>query len=286
MTQFYNLGKFFLLSIFLCAMSCIPSFAIHRALIFGLGRQKDVRWGKIHGDNDVHYVVNMLQNMGYTDIKTLRNEQATKAGMVKAFKDLILRCNKGDIVYIHYSGHGQLMTDLDGDEALKWNGRHADWDESWIPYDAYMTYCKEDRGEKHFCDDEVATYLSQIRKKVTHTGQITVVIDACHSGDATCGEDDECVRGVDVKFNIPKAPNAIMTPKILKENWQTISACKPYQLSAEIKDKQVGKLTFALYSLGKNALKMSNGNLEKKLSEFFAKHQGRLPQTPMITGKK
>ncbi len=48
--------------------------------------------------------------------------------MVKAFKRLAARCRRGDIVYVHYSGHGQLMTDLDGDEALRWNGRHSAWD--------------------------------------------------------------------------------------------------------------------------------------------------------------
>ena len=28
----------------------------------------------------------------------------------------------------------------DKDEAMRWTGRHSEWDESWIPYDAYMTY--------------------------------------------------------------------------------------------------------------------------------------------------
>ena len=99
---------------------------VHRALIFGLGKQKDTRWGKIHGDNDVYYVEQMLRAIGYTDIKNLKNEKATKQAMVRAFVDLAARCKNGDVVYIHYSGHGQLMTDLDGDEATRWNGRHAD----------------------------------------------------------------------------------------------------------------------------------------------------------------
>lgn len=133
-----------------------PADAVtHRALVFGLGKQEDTSWGKIHGDNDVHYVVQLLHQMGYTDIKTLKNEQATKQAMADAFVGLANRCQKGDVVYIHYSGHGQLMTDVDGDDALKWNNSHSQWDEAWIPYDAYMVYGPNDRGEKHFCDDEV-----------------------------------------------------------------------------------------------------------------------------------
>lgn len=275
-----------LLTLFFLCFGFTDAGAVHRALVFGLGKQKDTRWAKIHGDNDVYYVVSMLQGLGYTDIKTLKNEQATKAAMVGAFNELVSKCRKGDVVYIHYSGHGQLMTDLNGDEALKWNGRHADWDESWIPYDAYMTYCKEDRGEKHFCDDEVAVFLQRIRKRITHSGQLIVAIDACHSGDATCGDDDECIRGVDLKFNIPKPASPLPLVKPIAEQWQTISACKPYQLSSEIKGKQIGKLTYAMYLLGKQTHKLSNRNLESKIAEIYEKHSGRIRQTPMVTGKK
>lgn len=257
----------------------------HRALIFGLGKQQDTSWAKIHGDNDVYYVTRMLLSMGYTDIVTLKNEKATKQGMERAFMDLVKRCRRGDHVYIHYSGHGQLITDLDGDESKKWNNSHANWDESWIPYDAYMTYCTEDRGEKHFSDDEVAEYLKMIRQRIGSRGKLIVVVDACHSGDATSGEDDECVRGVDLKFNIPCNANAEAVDPVM-EDWLTISACQPYQLCSEVKDKRVGKLTYALYKLGAKALEKSNKELEKMLSSYIELYRGRLTQTPMVTGRK
>ena len=268
----------------LLLFACVSEAATRRALVFGLGRQADVRWGRIHGDNDVGYVRQTLLRQGYTDIQVLKNEQATKLGMVDALMDLIARCKKGDIVYVHYSGHGQLMTDLDGDEDLKWDNSHAAWDEAWIPYDAYMTYGPEDRGEKHFCDDEVALYLQAIRQRIGRRGQLTVVVDACHSGDATAGVDDEVVRGIDTKFTIPRDPKKAQATERVAEEWQTISACKPYQLCTELKDKRVGKLTFALYSLGPSAAKMSNGELEEALAAFMERHKGRLPQTPMVTG--
>ena len=262
--------------------------ATRRALVFGLGKQQDMRWGKIHGDLDVLYVGQMLRDMGYTDITTLTNEQATKVGMVDAFMSLAARCHKGDIVYIHYSGHGQLMTDLDGDEALRWGeNRHAAWDEAWIPYDAYMTYCPEDRGDKHFCDDEVAAYLRLIRKKIGSRGELTVVIDACHSGDATAANegDEECVRGIDTKFNIPREPERPQVEMLPAEEWRTISACKPYQLCTEIKQPQVGKLTYGLYTLGSKAFRMDNEQLQQALERFMEQHKGRLTQTPVVVGE-
>ena len=224
--------------------------------------------------------------MGYSDIFTLKNEAATKEAMVKAFKELEARCNNGDIVYVHYSGHGQQMTDLNGDESFKWKGEQAKWDGAWIPYDAYMTYGPNDNGEKHLSDDEVAELLTAIRNKVGKDGEIVVVVDACHSGDATCGiEEDAPVRGIGVKFNIPLTPDAPLEEP-LEEQWLTISACKSYQLNMEMKEPKVGKLTYALYTMGAGFFKKSEELLLKELTLFMKKNSGRLPQTPMVTGRK
>lgn len=261
------------------------SLPVHRALVIGLGEYEDTSWAKINGDNDVRYVVKMLEQRGYSDIKNLKNKEATKHGIMTELKNLAKRCESGDCVYIHYSGHGQLMTDLNGDESARWNGWHAQWDESLVPYDAYMTYCPKDRGEKHISDDELAEYLTQIRNAVGSKGEIIVVLDACHSGDATRGELDEVVRGVDSKFSIPKNANApVANP--LPERWLTISACQPYQLCTEIKSKRVGKLTYALYSLGARFFNLGRRDMERYLEDFIKKYEGRLPQTPMVSGKK
>lgn len=270
--------------IFLSILSC-NAIPIHRGLVIGLGQYEDSNWAKINGDNDVRYVVSMLERIGYTDIKTLKNQEATKKGIINALNSLAGRCNLGDRVYIHYSGHGQLMTDLNGDESTRWKGWHAQWDEAIIPYDAYMTYCDKDRGEKHISDDELAECLTKIRQAVGKKGEIIVVLDACHSGDATRGELEEVVRGVDTRFNIPKDPNAPLTTP-LPEQWLTISACQPYQLCTELKGKRVGKLTFALYSLGKHFFNLSNNDMERYLENFIKKYESRLPQTPMVSGRK
>lgn len=271
----------------LCLMGAVmqASPVTYRALLFGLGVQEDSAWGKIHGDNDLYYVRQVLDGAGFTDIVQVKNEKATKQGMVRAFIDLANRCHKGDVVYVHYSGHGQLMTDLDGDEALRTDASYAQWDEAWIPYDAYMHYGENDRGEKHFCDDEVDFYLSTIRERIGKKGQLIVVVDACHSGDATYGEEEEPVRGIGVKFNIPLNED-MQTASMKEERWLTISACKPYQVCTELKDMQIGKLTYALYALGKRMFAMSNEELQRVLDEYMEMNQGRFPQNPVVSGEK
>ena len=263
---------------------CDASAATRRALIFGLGKQEDSSWTKIHGDNDARLVAQMLVKNGFSDIRTVMNEQATKAGMESAFMGLVKRCEAGDMVYVHYSGHGQYMTDLNGDEAERWTGRHAKWDEAWIPYDAYMMYCDKDHGERHFCDDEVAEYMTQLRKAIGPKGQLYIVVDACHSGDATRGKNEECVRGVDTEFIIPKKIGEELA-KPSEEEWLTISACKPYQLCFEHKKPQVGKLTYALYKLGERMFKMDNSELQSWLEGYMEANPSRLPQTPVVSGR-
>ena len=257
-----------------------------RALVFGLGEHEDKSWGKINGDKDVDYALEMLAAMGYTDVVTLKNAQATKTAMVDAFAALAARCQKDDVVYVHYSGHGQMITDLDGDESLKWSGKHAMWDESWIPYDAYMVYGKSDDGSKHFTDDEVAACLTAVREAIGDDGELVVVVDACHSGDATCGEEIAPLRGVGVKFNMPRNSGVQQAAQPVTEQWLTISACKPFQLNMEMSAPQVGKLTYALYMIGAGALDLESEELQQRLTKFMEENKGLLPQTPVVSGAK
>ena len=274
---------FFLFMLFACVG---VQAQCKRALVFGLGEQEDKSWGKINGDKDVDYALEMLAAMGYTDVVTLKNAQATKAAMVDAFAALVARCQKGDVVYVHYSGHGQMITDINGDESLKWSGKHAMWDESWIPYDAYMLYGKNDDGSKHFTDDEVAVCLTAVREAIGDNGELLVVVDACHSGDGTCGEEIAPLRGVGVKFNMPRNSSVQQVAEPVTEQWLTISACKPFQLNMEMSQPQVGKLTYALYMIGAGVFDLESEELQQRLTKFMEENKGLLPQTPVVSGAK
>ena len=250
-----------------------------RALVIGLGEQEDKAWAKINGDNDVPLVVEMLRSAGFKNIDTLVNSKATKAGIVASFRKLESRCKKGDVVYIHFSGHGQQMTDCEGDES-------DGLDEAWIPYDAYKKYCAKDRGEKHLSDDEVGRMLMAIRSHVGPNGKILVVVDACHSGSATRepDEDEGGVRGTWDNFIIPESRRKRTKTKAVVQDWLSISACKDYQNNYEMKDKKVGKLTCALFEMMQEGKNLSDGQIVDYLVSFMKKHRGALPQTPVFFG--
>lgn len=101
-----------------------------RALVIGISEYQycgDNSWGNIHGANDADLLVPILKAQGFNTTK-LCNKAATAKRIRKGFNDLIASCKQGDMVYIHFSCHGQPFEDLNGDE-------EDGWDESVIPYD-------------------------------------------------------------------------------------------------------------------------------------------------------
>lgn len=249
-----------------------------RALVIGLGEYEDSAWNKINGDKDVPYVLEILNVANYQQIVTLVNEEATKDSIVAAFRNLEQSCQLNDIVYVHFSGHGQQMRDIGNDESDA-------LDECWIPYDAYRKPSDTYRGEKHLVDDEVNMLLNNIRDKIGENGKMLVVVDACHSGDATRGQ-DETARGVEDIFEAIKSYFNISSDSddAKAERWITLSACESHQVNIEMKEPEVGKLTYALYSKITDNELSDNESFFKKIRMFVNMNTNSRPQRPVMSG--
>lgn len=140
-------------------------------------------WASISSVNDVPLIKNSLLQNGFLeeDITVLTNDKANKQGILDAIAKLQAKIEKGDIVVLHYSGHGQQIFDDNGDEI-------DDKDEAIIPYDAFASYSGSYKGEKHLRDDEIGNIITNLRNKLGKSGQLLVMLDSCHSGSATRGE--------------------------------------------------------------------------------------------------
>lgn len=202
-----------------------------RALLIGIGNYPEgTGWNIIHGNNDVSIIKDALLHQGFSseDILQLIDSEATKANILLSIDKLSESCQVGDIVYLHFSGHGQQITDLNGDEV-------DGFDEAWIPYDARKAYeSGEYEGENHLTDDELNTLFTKLRVRVGARGKIIIVADACHSGSGSRGlpDDEVFVRGTGDKFIIPRqGSNVIKKPA--PTEWLFVAACKPYQSNYE-----------------------------------------------------
>lgn len=244
------------------------------AIVVGIGEYPNgAGWRKINGDNDIGIIMPMLCRFGFpsSHINILQNEEATKQNIKNAVMELLPKLKSSDTFYFHFSGHGQLITDLDGDE-------EDGWDEAIIPYDARPSYDPDGyKGENHIVDDELNGWLLDVRRKVGPEGKILVVLDACHSGGGSRDEDEDVtVRGTADRFEIksaaPKGPSAQRAVE-----WVCISACKSDQRNHEYKTdngRQYGRLSWVL-SRGL-APDMRAGELERLINVQYKS----LPLTP------
>lgn len=213
---------FVILSV-LCLSWPLASMANKRALLIGIShypqttKSNPCTWTNIHGCNDVRLLRGTLQKQGFR-ITTLTNAQATASHIRRALKRLCQQATKGDMVVIHFSGHGQPFEDLSGDEA-------DGWDEAIVPYDAKKCYSRTYTGRCHIIDDELERYINSLRTTVGPRGFVYVVLDACHMGGASRDESETdsaaCARGT----NVGVSPNGrTYIPRIDRRGHFTVKA--------------------------------------------------------------
>ena len=252
MPKIFLLMRKVLLIISLFCLTAIAGNAQRkRAFMVGISRYDTAltgyQWNNIHGAEDVRLLWPILKKQGF-DLTTLTDEQANYENITSQMSQFISKTRKGDIVYIHFSTHGQPVEDLNGDE-------EDGWDEAIVPIDAYKLYKKGVyEGKKHLIDDQLNQYVKKLREKIGKSGFLYVIIDACHAGTSSRAN-DETVRGSKVGFTYH---NKIFKPSTSKKshyqvetsskmaNVLFLEACRPDQVNMEIKvgDKLYGPLSF------------------------------------------
>ena len=112
-----------------CGVLAAASFAAaaDRALIVGIGDYATV--SDLPGIQlDVDMMKEVAEDLGFQNIETLTNQEATYDGFKAGFDRLIADTGAGDRVLIYFSGHGACVADQDGDES---DGK----DEALVLYD-------------------------------------------------------------------------------------------------------------------------------------------------------
>ncbi len=235
-------------------------------------------WTTLHSREDIKLLKGPLEDSGFT-VFTLIDGAATHKGIINAIGKLKEKCAPGDMVLIHFSGHGQQMPDLVGDE----NDHKT---EAFIPYDAKDRPTKGYNGENHLTDDEINNALIPIRNKLTKTGHLLVTFDACHSTDMSRGDDEFNELDSLIIRGLPKFKGKPLNKKIQRNhlnknaaNCIEISACASTELNREYRN-QYGSLSYLLH-LG---IKKQGKKLDfQKLAKFVTAKANYKPIMPNQT---
>lgn len=243
--------KFLLITGLFFMMAIVGNAQRKRAFMVGISHYDTAltgyQWNNINGTNDVQLLSPILKKQGFY-LSTLLDDQATYQNIISQLSTFTNQTKKGDIVYLHFSTHGQPVEDLNGDE-------EDGWDEAIIPIDAYKIYKKGSyEGKKHLLDDQLNTYIKKLRTKIGPSGFLYVVIDACHAGTSSRAN-DETIRGTKVGFTYN---NKVFKPSVQKKSHYKVEAsakishvmyleaCRPDQVNMEIKvkDRRYGPLSY------------------------------------------
>lgn len=176
------------------------------AILIGVAKYPDhtdvKAWGDLSSDNDIELVKNMLLNQKFDakNIVEILDKKATASNVLAELDILLSKLSLGDIVYIHYSGHGQQIADWDAKDypnvryIAKDEGEDG-LDEALALYNAPMEYFEGYKYDEHLIDDQLDYYVSAIETKIGKNGHVVVVLDACHSGSGTRGSEPTKKRG-------------------------------------------------------------------------------------------
>jgi hypothetical protein len=119
--------------------------------------------------NDVKNMETLLRTYGYTEFIILTDETVIKptyTAIINGINDLLKGVKKGDTLVCHYSGHGSLLKDTNGDEL-------TGYDSCIVPLD-YQT-------KGIILDDQIKTLLCD---KVPAGVNLFGLMDCCHSGSS------------------------------------------------------------------------------------------------------
>lgn len=249
-------------------------------------------WNNIHGAEDVELLKPELEKKGFK-VKALTNEHATYQGILNALNSFITDSKKGDVIYLHFSCHGQPVEDgLNGMAKEEKDG----WDEALVPIDAGKTYNVNGyKGKKHLTDDELNAYIRKLRKKIGSTGMVYVAMDACHIGESSRvgletvrGTDEALTSRPNCKYNPPKSNIKHYSIEKGKDMAPTlfIEACQSRERNTEIRinGKEYGALSYNIYQALRVMTSLDKTSKEKFKDNIDAstKEKGRWPRTQTL----
>jgi uncharacterized caspase-like protein len=115
--------------------------------------------------------------VGALHIRSLQNERATRASIIAGFREHLASAGKDDVALFYYCGHGSQEP---APEEF-WHLEPDRMDETLVCYDSRQP------GQWDLADKELGKLINDLASRA---GRVLVILDCCHSGSGTHGEDE------------------------------------------------------------------------------------------------
>lgn len=266
-----------------------------RALLVGIdkyargNKEPNYDWWNLNTTYDIAVLKEVLIRKFQFDEKDIlvlnTNDRTSHKAIIDAFRNFLIKSTvKGDIVFFHYSGHGQQIPDDNDDEI-------DGYDESLVSSD----YVSQKDGSKNIRDDEIGELLDELKAK--EPANVTISLDSCFSGTATRGQSDLQTRGgpwrgvavaKDKVRGQDTSPSGLLARGAKPDNgYVFLAAASHEQTAKEVyndDDKPMGLYTYALVK----ALEGSGPNttyrdLFERLNDVVTRR--RTDQNPQLEGE-
>jgi hypothetical protein len=153
------------------------------ALLLGVSGYEVARDGfaPLQADQDHEVMARALGKQGFPEgnIVRLHDAHATRDHVLAAMARMAEQIESSEdpirLAVVYYAGHGQQVTDQNGDEA-------DGYDEALVLWGAHA---KDPAGSYHLRDDDFGAALVRIQRALGPRGHLLVVMDMCHSGNAS-----------------------------------------------------------------------------------------------------
>jgi hypothetical protein len=266
-----------------------------RALLIGVNRYQipgaDLR-GCVNDVKNMQQVLETHYGFAAKDIKTLTDLEATKAKITSGIKQLLKGAKAGDVLFLHYSGHGANVPDSDGDEADRRDEILCPTDLDW---------------KDPLTDDWLRTTFDTLPEKVN----LTIVMDCCHSGsntralaapaapiinrylpnpwDIMAVESRRSLRGATFRARSmkPVKANGTLDVAVARMPELLFTGCRDYQTSADafIEGNYNGALTFHFAkAIAEKKGKLTCRELHARATQLIK--EANYEQTPQLEGRE
>jgi len=177
--------------------------------------------------NDVNLAEQKLLPENF-QIRKFLDSKVTRKRILMELEYALANSKSGDIIYVHYSGHGTLVRDYNGDEL-------SGYDQAWYVYDGVLV------------DDQLHAVLAKVPVGVT----VILLIDSCHSGSSTRSNYYQAkYRFIDPGFKVDIT--LPVSNRVLTDNaWISMAGCRDDQTAADAYIASIDKYhgIFSYYAL-------------------------------------